>query len=665
MRATIRAPKIHACLLALALAAGGSAAASDLGHAELEALFGEPVTTSATGSPQRASQVPVSMEIITAEQIRRSGAHDIPAVLARYTSLDVQQFNAHDYSVGVRGYATPMSPRLLVLVNGRQVYLDHYGYVAWDSVPVQLAEIRQIEVIKGPNAALFGFNAAGGVINIITLDPLHDQASTGTLRLGSGRYREVSATHAGPIGENLGVRLSAGLRGEQAWRGGHTEFELTQLDSRRSPTRQQVAGEFAARLSDRVRVSVDASYSRAIAGDFFDYGQFWRQDRRIWNLRGRVSADTDYGLLAASVYHTGYRETYAVGASPTDHDLTVAEISHSFKLGASHTLRHMLELRRSVMSAFPGSEVGYTNIAVGAMWNWAISDTVESTAALRWDHLRLDGRGFNDPNFPDGDSAYRRRFQDVSWNFGLVWHPTPAETWRIGASRGVSLPSLYDLGYRDSFPAFGYQDTGNPRLQPTVVHDFQLEYRRNLEAIAGRIAVTGFYQINKGFSSGLSVPVFEPPAVPYTTYMPLNLGTSRVYGVDLTAQGRFGTGFTWGFAYRLAATEAEFRPALIDFKRASPRHLATARLGWAGGGWELDGFLRYAGEAQGWRVVDESNAVLVQVRDQVSAALRIAYQVMPNLTVALEGENVLQERQRQTIAAQAPRRFYLSLRAAF
>lgn len=49
----------------------------------LEALVGEPVTTSVTGSPQRASEVPASMTIITADDIRRSGARDLPDVLRR------------------------------------------------------------------------------------------------------------------------------------------------------------------------------------------------------------------------------------------------------------------------------------------------------------------------------------------------------------------------------------------------------------------------------------------------------------------------------------------------------------------------------------------------------------------------------------------------------
>jgi iron complex outermembrane receptor protein len=63
---------------------------------------------------------------------------------------------------------------LLVLLNGQQVYLDDLGRTQWYTLPVELDEIRQIEIVKGPNTALFGFNAASGVINIITYDPAHE-----------------------------------------------------------------------------------------------------------------------------------------------------------------------------------------------------------------------------------------------------------------------------------------------------------------------------------------------------------------------------------------------------------------------------------------------------------------------------------------------------------
>lgn len=101
--------------------------AQPMDYGALESLFGEAVTTSVTGSPQRAGDVPASMIIITAEDIRRSGARDIPGVLRHVPGVDVLQWTNDQADVAVRGHNQAQSPRLLVLVDGRQVYADHYG----------------------------------------------------------------------------------------------------------------------------------------------------------------------------------------------------------------------------------------------------------------------------------------------------------------------------------------------------------------------------------------------------------------------------------------------------------------------------------------------------------------------------------------------------------
>src|ERR1700731_3719616 len=148
-----------------------SALTQSMDYGALEQLFSESVTTSATGTPQRVTEVPANMEIITADEIRRSGANSIPGVLRHVAGIDVLQWTSDEEDVGVRGYDQVRSPRLLVLIDGRQVYADFYGYTPWSTLPVELTAIRQIEVVKGPNCALFGFNAVGGVINIITYNP--------------------------------------------------------------------------------------------------------------------------------------------------------------------------------------------------------------------------------------------------------------------------------------------------------------------------------------------------------------------------------------------------------------------------------------------------------------------------------------------------------------
>ena len=139
-----------------------------------------------SGIPQRQSDVAANITIITADQIRQTGGRSIPQVLARVPGLDIFQSSLNSFDVGVRGYQTAFQPRLLVLIDGRQVFIDDYSRTIWDNLPVNIDDIRQIEVVKGAASALSGPNAAGGVINIVTYSPLYDNITVGSVGAGSG-----------------------------------------------------------------------------------------------------------------------------------------------------------------------------------------------------------------------------------------------------------------------------------------------------------------------------------------------------------------------------------------------------------------------------------------------------------------------------------------------
>src|SRR6266567_3083663 len=95
-----------------------NACAQTVDYGSFQSLFGEPITTSATGIPQRAKDVPADMTILTADDIRHSGSRSIPEILRQVPGIDVMQTGSQSYDVGVRGYNQAFKPRLLVLLNG-------------------------------------------------------------------------------------------------------------------------------------------------------------------------------------------------------------------------------------------------------------------------------------------------------------------------------------------------------------------------------------------------------------------------------------------------------------------------------------------------------------------------------------------------------------------
>src|SRR5713101_2306042 len=133
--------------------------------------------TSVSKRPEPLSQTASAIQVITQEDIRRSGA----ARLA--TNLQVAQLDSRQWAISARGFNGTAANKLLVLIDGRTVYTPLFSGVFWDVQEVPLADIDRIEVISGPGATLWGANAVNGVINVITKDAKDTQ---GLLLAGGG-----------------------------------------------------------------------------------------------------------------------------------------------------------------------------------------------------------------------------------------------------------------------------------------------------------------------------------------------------------------------------------------------------------------------------------------------------------------------------------------------
>jgi iron complex outermembrane receptor protein len=138
---------------------------------ELELIKEEETVSIASRYEQPISQAASNVYVITDEDIRQSGAPDLPTVLRRIPGMEVMQVTGADFNVSVRGDNQLIANKLLVMVDGRSIYVDTQGQVYWKAIPVTLPEIKRIEVLRGPASVLYGFNAFDGIINIITKSP--------------------------------------------------------------------------------------------------------------------------------------------------------------------------------------------------------------------------------------------------------------------------------------------------------------------------------------------------------------------------------------------------------------------------------------------------------------------------------------------------------------
>src|SRR5690606_22470130 len=123
---------------------------------------------------------------------------------------------ARDVNMTSRGATNTLSTSQLVLLDGRLIYLDFFGFVMWDFLPVNPNEIKQIEAVRGPGSAVWGANAMSGVVNLITKRP-KEMAGT-SLLVGGGELGTAygSISHAGVSG-NFGYKLSGGYYEQDAY----------------------------------------------------------------------------------------------------------------------------------------------------------------------------------------------------------------------------------------------------------------------------------------------------------------------------------------------------------------------------------------------------------------------------------------------------------------
>ena len=155
--------------------------------------------TSVSKRPEPLSEAPASIFVITADDIRRSGATSLPEALRLAPNLQVARINSAQYAITARGMnSAESSNKLLVLVNGRSVYEPIASGVLWQQVNVALATVDRIEVVSGPGGTLWGANAVNGVINVITkqagIEGLNVDASLGNLE------RDATVTWGGHLG---------------------------------------------------------------------------------------------------------------------------------------------------------------------------------------------------------------------------------------------------------------------------------------------------------------------------------------------------------------------------------------------------------------------------------------------------------------------------------
>jgi len=187
------------------------------------------VVVTASRREEQLLNAPATMTVITEDWLTASPSQSVTDLLRLVPGLNTIQTSARDVNVTSRGATGTLSDSMLVLLDGRSIYQDFFGSVFWDFLPVDITEIKQIEVIRGPASAVWGANAMTGVVNVVTKTPREMQGTSLAIRFGQfdrsppgdrfdgGGLFSINATHAQATSDRFAYKISAALFAQEAF----------------------------------------------------------------------------------------------------------------------------------------------------------------------------------------------------------------------------------------------------------------------------------------------------------------------------------------------------------------------------------------------------------------------------------------------------------------
>ncbi|HZW14700.1 MAG TPA: TonB-dependent receptor [Brevundimonas sp.] len=577
----------------------------DLTRLSLEELSMVEVT-SVSRRPEALADAAAAIYVISAEDIRRSGATSLPEVLRLAPNLNVQRVNAVDYAISARGFnGYETSNKLLVLIDGRSIYSTLSSGVFWDAHDVMLQDVERIEVISGPGGALYGSNAMNGVINIIT----RSAADTRGTLLSVG---------AGDDEANLALRHGGGLGETGAWRAWLTAHARGES---RDPTGPE-ANDDARGLRGGVRADWSAGENRlTLQGDVFDNEVSVNEDLlgtdthvRGANVLGRWSRPLADGELQVQAYYDRHEREEPGSLEQSDTwDLTVQHAMdygrHRLVVGAGH---RVIDSR---FAAAPGGALLDPPDRTLTLTNVFVQDQIALGAGLT---LTL-GAKFEDNSFsgheflPNARVAWERPGGDLVWGAVSRASRTPNRIERdltlpgflVGADFRSETVTAYELGYR-----------ANPLPRMSF-------------------SINAFYNVYDDLRTVSITPV---------TFLPLNLsnnGEAETWGVE--AWGSYDVSPTWRLSAGASTLTKDYDATLTpdDISGLTSigddpeyqillrsQHDLTDAV-------ELDVRLR---------AVDD----LLAIDGYVEADVRLGWRLTDRLELSLTGQNLIEDRRIET-----------------
>jgi iron complex outermembrane receptor protein len=596
--------------------------------------------TSVSRRPEPLATAPASVFVISAEDIRRSGAINLPEALRLAPNLEVARMNGFSYTITARGFNSPESSnKLLVLVDGRSVYSPLASSVFWENLDVPLEDVARIEVISGPGGALYGANAVNGVINIITKDSSQTQGGLASATVGT-TDNKLMARYGFTPWEGGSLRLYG-----QVSHANNTT-PVSALDPARTAWARNQGG-----------FRLDQKYdgdSLTLQGDIFANSTpaLAIENGRGYNLNGHWTHALDGGSSLELQAYSDENSRILPGLAREQLNTADLQLQHSTGLWWNDTFvwggeyRHSKEAFYTLSGPFgfanPVTHLDVENLF--AQDEFHLLDSLKVTAGIK-----VENSSYSNVDFmPDLRLAWQVDDKNLLWAAISRAVRTPSKIDRELQAPDILLPS--------------------PRFHSEKLTAYEAGYRGELfERLS--LSVSAYYNVYDDLRTDYYDPVTVVPiqlrnGIAGDSY---GLETWAKYG--LTNWWRLSAGFSW-----LQRTE-KVKPGRVDLTFGQslgqdPPYQAQLRSEMnILDDWELDASLRSVGHVKARSAVTGATAVLVGAYTE--ADIRIGWHATDDVELSLDGFNLLHQNHLEAndpstyLPQYIPRSFMLNLRKSF
>ena len=414
------------------------------------ALVLNPVVVTVSRRQEKALDAPASVSTVSADEIARTAAITVADHVRTLPGVDRAQTGLAQSTVVARGFNNVFSGALLTIIDNRYARVPSLRFNAYNMFPTTDLDLDRIEVSLGPGAALYGPNAASGVMHLITSSPLDRQGSSISLAGGERSLFHAQFRTAHAPSETFGLKISGQYQRGEDWKY-EDPAEKTARDAGCGICERDYSSE---------RYSVDARLDFRVAGDgdlvlnggtstlvgaveMTGIGAFQVKNWGYNYLQSRFSKDRLFAQFFLNMTNSGSdlatpagEGTFGLrtGDPVVDQSRTMAaQFQYGFDLGSRQSFTYGVDWQRleprtegTIFGANEDDDI-ISEIGGYVHSETALGDRVDLVTAIRIDnHSRLD-----DVN--------------ISPRAALVIKPAEHQNFRVTYNRAFGTPTTSNL----------------------------------------------------------------------------------------------------------------------------------------------------------------------------------------------------------------------------